>query len=130
MSAHFRVGHWIVEPQANRIVSRDRIIRLEPKVMDVLLCLTRHRGEVVSKEELMQQVWANTYVTEHSLKRCVCLLRKVLEHGKPPVQVIETIPKRGYRISAAVSSWELPAASSHVVERETAPQELLSADSR
>ena len=98
-SADLNFGHWTVDPLRNRLISAKRTMRLEPKVMDVFLCLMRHRGEVVSKEELLREVWSGTFVTEDSLKRCISQLRKAFRDES---SVIQTIPKRGYCLSLAV----------------------------
>jgi DNA-binding winged helix-turn-helix (wHTH) protein len=70
--------------------------------MEVLICLALRAGQVVAKDDLMQDVWINTYVTVDSIKRCVSILRKVLEDDARNPQIIETIPKRGYRLIATV----------------------------
>src|SRR5262249_35639230 len=66
-----RVGSWLVDASLNNVSSEGRTIRLEPKVMGVLLCLAEHPGETLSKEQLFQAVWPNTVVTEDVLKRCI-----------------------------------------------------------
>jgi TolB-like protein/Tfp pilus assembly protein PilF len=72
--------------------------------MGVLVCLAQHAGNPVSKDELLQEVWPDTFVTEDALKRCISELRRVLEDDARQPQVIETIPKRGYRLIAAVTT--------------------------
>lgn len=95
----FSIGPCLVQPQMNRVMSGERCVRLEPKVMEVLLCLYHSAGDVVSKEDIIGQVWSGTYVTGDSLKRCVSELRKALRQSLGTDEVIETIPKRGYRLS-------------------------------
>jgi TolB-like protein len=98
MQSDFQLGIWRVQPQLNCVSCDQKIIRLEPKMMEVLLCLAQSSGEVVSKERLVQEVWRNTFVTDDVLIRCVSALRKAFgdDSGKPAI--IETIPKRGYRL--------------------------------
>jgi DNA-binding winged helix-turn-helix (wHTH) protein len=102
LSFEFRLGVWTVTPTLNRVVSRQRTFRLEPKVMEVLAYLALRAGEVVAKGELMRVVWTNTYVTNDSVKRCVSILRKVLKDDTGNPQIIETISKRGYRLTLPV----------------------------
>jgi DNA-binding winged helix-turn-helix (wHTH) protein len=102
ITPEFRLGSWTVSPQTNRLASRRRTIRLEPKIMEVLICLALRAGQVVAKDQLMQDVWINTYVTADSIKRCVSILRKVLEDDARNPQIIETIPKRGYRLAVPI----------------------------
>jgi DNA-binding response OmpR family regulator len=71
-----RVGDWLVAPSLNSMSSEGRTVRLEPKVMGVLLCLAQHPGETLSKEQLFQAVWPKTVVTEDVLKRCIAELRR------------------------------------------------------
>ena len=56
----FRLGPWVVHPSLNSISRNGTNLRLEPKAMEVLVCLARHGGSVVSKEELIGEVWAGT----------------------------------------------------------------------
>ena len=82
-----------------RILFRDgRRIPLKPKVYDTLVVLIRSGGRVVEKEELMKEVWPNTFVEENNLTGNIFALRRAFgEH-----QYIETIPRRGYRFTADV----------------------------
>ncbi len=103
-----RVGPWRVEPQANRIENRiaqdGQEVKLEPKVMQVLLCLIRRAGKVVTKRQFMEQVWSGTVVTGDVLSRCISELRKVLGDDARNPQYIETIRKTGYRLIAPVTA--------------------------
>jgi TolB-like protein/Flp pilus assembly protein TadD len=99
-----KVGNWTVDPSLNGMSWEGRTVRLEPKVMEVLLCLTQHPGETVSKEELFQAVWPNIVVTEDVLKRCIAALRRAFDDDARNPRIIETISKRGYRLIAPVSA--------------------------
>jgi adenylate cyclase len=99
-----RIGNWVVAPSLNSICSRGRTVRLEPKVMGVLLCLAKHPGETLSKEELFQAVWPNVVVTEDVLKRCIAELRRAFDDDAREPRIIETISKRGYRLVAPVTA--------------------------
>ena len=98
----FRVGPWVVETRSNRLKLDTYTVRLEPKVMEVLICLALHAGEVMAREQLLREVWHDTFVTPDSLKRCVSLLRKAFTDDAGHPRIIETIPKRGYRLAAPV----------------------------
>jgi DNA-binding response OmpR family regulator len=50
----FRIGPWLVQPSLNTVSQNGASTRLEPKVMEVLVCLAEHTGEVVPKETLLQ----------------------------------------------------------------------------
>jgi TolB-like protein len=98
MLSDFQLGAWRVQPQLNSLACDLRTVRLEPKMMGVLLCLAQHAGEVVPKEQLVQEVWRDTFVTDDVLIRCVSELRKVFGDNAGKPTFIETIPKRGYRL--------------------------------
>ncbi len=70
--------------------------------MDVLVCLAERAGEVVSRETLNQQVWGAIVVTDQAVTNCISELRHHLGDDRAAHRVIETIPKRGYRLAAPV----------------------------
>lgn len=99
----FRIAGWLVEPSANRIEGADKSLRVEPKVMHVLLCLVRQKGETLSIDQLLDEVWTGTVVEENALRRAVSQLRKAFDDDPRSPRIIETIPKKGYRLIADVS---------------------------
>ena len=87
-----------------RILLRDgKIISLTPKVSELLLVLVERSGQVVTKDELIQLVWPDTFVEESNLTSNISILRKQLGVHPDGGEYIETIPKRGYRFVAAVT---------------------------
>src|SRR5262249_21349493 len=69
---------------------------------EVLVRLARHPGKPVSKEALLQEVWSGTFVSDDVLTRAIFELRRVFEDDAREPRFIETIPKRGYMLVAAV----------------------------
>jgi len=102
----------VVQPSLNSIRLNGTAARLEPKAMEVLVCLARHDGNVVSKEELIGEVWAGLFVSDDVLTRCVSDLRKAMEDNPKAPQIIETIPKRGYRLLQKVEPVQIQSPSS------------------
>ena len=98
----FLVGDRQVDPQANLLVRNGTTVRLEPKVMSVLVMLSENAGRVVSKEELLDAVWENVFVSEQVLKVTVSELRKALADDARNPRFINTIPKKGYQLIAEV----------------------------
>jgi DNA-binding winged helix-turn-helix (wHTH) protein/TolB-like protein len=89
----------------DRLLLRDgEVVPLTPKAFDLLLALVENSGRVLSKEELMKQVWADSFVEEANLSRNIFTLRKVLGEVSGQNPYIETIPKRGYRFVAPVKA--------------------------
>lgn len=98
----FRLGDWLVRPSLNQLSREGTVVHLRPKVMDVLVHLAEHGSEVVSKEELVEAVWAKEFLADSALSRAVFELREVLGDEAQQPRYIETIPKRGYRLVAPV----------------------------
>jgi Tol biopolymer transport system component/DNA-binding winged helix-turn-helix (wHTH) protein len=88
----------------DRVLLRDdEIIPLTQKAFDVLLILVERHGRVVTKEELLNEVWADTIVEEGSLAQNIYTLRKILGASSTGEDYIKTVPRRGYRFSATVT---------------------------
>ena len=102
MEGDFQVGPWLIEPSLNAVSHNGESIHLAPKVMGVLVCLAQHAGQSVSKEDLLQTVWPDTFVGDDVLKGSISELRRVLEDDAREPTIIQTIPKRGYRLVAPV----------------------------
>ena len=88
---------------AEQLLLRDgKPVPLTPKAFEMLVALVERSGHLVEKEELMKVVWADAFVEESNLTNNVSALRKLLGQGKSGENYIETVPKRGYRFTAAV----------------------------
>jgi Tol biopolymer transport system component/DNA-binding winged helix-turn-helix (wHTH) protein len=75
---------------------------LEPKAFEVLVFLIDHRGRLVEKNELLDAVWKEAFVTTNALTRVIAHLRKMLGDDAKVAKYIETVPTRGYRFIAEV----------------------------
>ncbi len=111
----FKAGEFLVQPDLNRLSGPQGSVSLEPKAMQVLLCLSDQAGQVVGKDELLQSVWPDTFVTEDVLKNAVWELRKAFRDDARKPRFIQTIPKKGYRLIAPLSR-SGPAASPPAVQ--------------
>lgn len=80
----------------------DELVSLTPKAFETLLVLIKHRGEVVGKDALLDEVWADTFVEESILSQNILTLRKTLALFEKDKQFIVTIPRRGYRFVGEV----------------------------
>jgi Tol biopolymer transport system component/DNA-binding winged helix-turn-helix (wHTH) protein len=90
----FDVGPWRVRPSRGELEANGERLRLEPKVMRVLVALARRPGETVAREQLLAEVWEGRVVTDDAVQRCIAALRRTLR-SRPGVD-IETLPKLGY----------------------------------
>ena len=98
----FLLGEWHVDPVSDRISRGDQSVKLEPKVMDVLVYLSTRPGQVASREELEASVWEGVTVGYEALTSTILKLRKVLGDDPKHPRYIETVSKRGYRLVAEV----------------------------
>ena len=96
----FQVGGWTVQPDQNRIVRGGETRRLEPRVMDLLVCLAEQHGEVLSGNDILRAVWPHQYVTDSALLTAISALRKALGDSARQPTFVQTVPKRGYRLIA------------------------------
>jgi len=102
MNGDLRVGTWLVQPGLNTISQNGTSRQLEPKVMEVLVCLAHHPGETLPKEQLLKTVWPDTFVSDDVLVRSISEIRRAFEDDPRESKFIQTIPKRGYRLLAPV----------------------------
>jgi DNA-binding winged helix-turn-helix (wHTH) protein len=99
----FLINDWLVQPQINTVEKGGKRWHLEPKVMQVLVHLALHPGEVLSKERLIEAIWRDTFVGDDVLVRCISEIRYVFGDDARSPSVIQTIPKAGYRLIASVN---------------------------
>ena len=102
----FRLGDWTVTPVLNLVARGDHSVHVRRQLMDLLVFLARHQGQVVSKEDIFQAVWPGQFVAETALARCISQLRDVFEDDARESSVIQTIPTRGYRLLPPVGPVE------------------------
>ena len=121
----FWVGDWFVDPMVNRVYHEDEgeEVQLEPKVMDVLLCLAERPEQTVTKEQFRERVWTDTVVTDDVLARCISQLRKTLGDDSQDPTYIETIRKTGYRLIAPVRVQESTSPGDATESASAAPAE-------
>jgi pimeloyl-ACP methyl ester carboxylesterase/DNA-binding winged helix-turn-helix (wHTH) protein/class 3 adenylate cyclase len=98
----YEFGSFRVDPSERLLFSGESVIALTPKVFDTLLILIQNSGHVLGKEELMKQVWPDSFVEENNLAQNISILRKTLGESAEGLKFIETVPKRGYRFVAPV----------------------------
>ncbi len=88
------------------LLREGQAIPLTPKVFETLLVLVENRGRTMSKEELMQRLWPDSFVEEANLTQNISVIRRALGENSASPRFIETIPKRGYRFIAEVKEEE------------------------
>ena len=93
----FTLGDWEVLPQRGVLRRGDEEVHPEPKVLAVLLALARRNGDLVSQDELIDEVWDGRAYGNEPIQRCIALLRKHFGDSRP-YEYIETLQRRGYRL--------------------------------
>lgn len=106
LQSGYEFGPYRLEVARRRLLRADGVIQLRPKAIETLLLLIEHRDRILSKEELLGQLWPGTVVEEANLTQYIYLLRKTLgkcvsENGQPHEYIL-TMPGRGYRFVASV----------------------------
>src|SRR3954469_10489968 len=99
------MGAWRVDPAIGQISRGEETVRVEARTMRLLLCLAQRAGEVVSIEDLLNEVWSGVIVTPDSVYQGVTSLRRVLGDDPKRPTYIATVPRLGYRMIASVSVW-------------------------
>ncbi|WP_438335363.1 lysine decarboxylation/transport transcriptional activator CadC [Edwardsiella tarda] len=123
----FRVGEWLVLAADNKITREGRVLVLEPRLIDMLSYFAHHPDTVLSRDELIDNVWKRNIVTNHVVTQCISELRKYLKDGRTEApEYIVTVPKRGYKLVEPVlwcngESSELALASATSLESSSAP---------
>jgi DNA-binding winged helix-turn-helix (wHTH) protein/tetratricopeptide (TPR) repeat protein len=113
-AADFKVGDWLVEPSLDRVSRSGNVMRLRPQLIDLLVLLARHAGRTVSKDMILDSVWQGQHVAESGMTRCIAEIRQALEDDAREPRMVQTIPKRGYRLVAPVEFLDMPAAATAV----------------
>ncbi|MFN2532910.1 MAG: winged helix-turn-helix domain-containing protein, partial [Pyrinomonadaceae bacterium] len=86
-----------------RTLTRDgAIVSVTPKATEILLMLLKNAGQIVEKEELMQEVWPESFVEEANVSQNIFTLRRALAESRADAKYIETVARRGYRFIAPV----------------------------
>ena len=96
----FSFGEFTLDPDRRLLLRNGETVALKAKAFDLLLALVERRGEVISKNELLDRVWANQFVEENNLTVHVAALRKALGESKNENRYIVTVPGTGYRFVA------------------------------
>lgn len=102
MRGDFWIGERLIRSRLNAIEHHETTLHLEPKVMQVLLVLAAHAGDVVPRQRIRDTVWPDIFVGEDVLVRAISELRRAFEDTPQTQHTIETIPKVGYRLLVPV----------------------------
>jgi DNA-binding response OmpR family regulator len=109
VSAPLTFGPFVLDAQECRLTRDGQSISLSPRPFDLLVALVNRAGRLVSREELLREVWKDTVVEQSSLNAAMSVLRQAL--GDEASRLIETVPGRGYRFLVPVTTAGVTAAA-------------------
>ena len=123
----YQFGDFTLDVAKGCVFRAGEEIKLRPKVYETLRYLLEHPGRLIGKQELMQAVWPDAFVTEDSLVQCTLELRRALDDRSQ--RLLKTVPRRGYLFTAEVI--QIPTGTDRVPVRDSFnlanERELLSA---
>lgn len=109
---NYRFGSFLLRADDGMLLKNGEVVPLTPKAIQILLLLVSRHGRLVEKDEILREVWADTFVDESSVIRNISVLRKILKDDDDEKPYIETFHRRGYRFIAPLNeaAGEPPAA--------------------
>jgi TolB-like protein/DNA-binding winged helix-turn-helix (wHTH) protein len=99
----YRFGQFVLDPAKRTLSRADSPTSLTPKAFDVLLFLVQNPNRLVTKEELLQAVWGDTFVEEGNLTQYISHLRKAIGDNAEDTRLIVTIARKGYQLTGDVT---------------------------
>ena len=112
----WQIGEWVADPADDTLTRGAESLKLEPRMMRLLICLAESPGAVVTQEQLLTEVWSGVVVGSASVYQSISQLRKMLGDTGPKASYIETVARKGYRLIAPVQRREPDIASATVGE--------------
>src|SRR6185369_204882 len=100
----YEFGRFVLDPHERLLFSNGEPAHLTDKVFDTLLLLVRHSGQLLTKDQMLTSIWEESFVEEGNLAKTISRLRKIL--NTDGVELIETLPRRGYRFRAEIRQVE------------------------
>src|SRR6202035_4901479 len=98
----FQFGEFQIDAKAHTLRREEEIVALNYRAFDVLLYFVQNPGRVLTRDELLKNVWADTFVDENSLAQSISALRRALEEKPGDNSYIVTLPGWGYQFVAPV----------------------------
>jgi|SRR5215469_7770617 len=98
----YEFGPYRIDPDRQQLLRGEQPVALTPKALEALLVLVRHNGTVVSKDELMKELWPDTFVEEANVAQHIAMIRKALGETAQSHRYVVTLPGRGYRFTEPV----------------------------
>ena len=110
----YQFGEFTIDLAKGCLLKAGAVIKVRPKVYEMLKYLVEHAGRLIPKQEFIQALWPDTFVSDDSLVQCTVELRRALDDRNQ--QILKTVPRRGYMFSAAVTKHATKAVQSPVAD--------------
>ena len=102
------IGDWRADPSINQLSRGPEVVKLEPRTMRLLMYMAARSGDIISIQEILEGVWSDVIVSAESVYQGIATLRRAFGDKLNDPAYIVTVPRRGYRLIAAVSTWVEP----------------------
>src|SRR6202789_439066 len=99
----FQFGEFQIDALGRTLAREEEIVTLNRRAFDVLLYLVQNPGKALTRDELLKNVWPDTFVDENSLAQSISVLRRALEEKPGDNSYIVTLPGRGYQVISPVT---------------------------
>src|SRR5687768_7318538 len=113
----YSFGSFRFDAAAYRLFAGDRPLQLSPKILDLLRLLASRPSQLVTKEDILRELWPDVAVTDNAITQAVSALRQALGDDATAPRFVQTVPRRGYRFIAAVETAGLPVAPADATAR-------------
>jgi TolB-like protein/DNA-binding winged helix-turn-helix (wHTH) protein len=110
----YRLGEWIVRPHRDILERGEQVVHVKPKAMAVLCRLAQAHGETVTRSDIFDAVWLGATVSDAVLTQCVVELRQAFGDSARDPEIIETIPRIGFRLIPPVTPLDADETSAHI----------------
>jgi len=122
----YEFGRFVLSPRERTLLANGVPVRLPAKEFETLLMLVEHNGLALSKEEMISEIWQDTFVEEGNLAKQISRLRKILNANGE--EYITTVPKHGYRFRAELRRELLDAQLPIIAEKRTVERVTLAVE--
>ena len=126
----YRFDDVLVDGDRFRVEKDGQPRKITPRAFDVLVYLVKHCDRMVEKQELFEQIWKESFVTDNALTRTIREIRQVIGDDADAPRYIETVPKRGYRFIGEIREAEETKAEKSKSEAGPVPQVISQAQLR
>src|SRR5271154_3106075 len=117
--------NYALDPDRRELRSGGTAIAMEPQVFDLLVHLIRHRQHVVSRDELIEQIWGGRIVSESALSTRINAVRSAIGDNGAEQRLIKTLPRKGVRFVGEVREERKPAEAIDTSPSEPRPVEII-----